>query len=135
MAFIGANYNRCLWIYKITRFRYFVGKEWVVAMVVEWRRCWYKDLNVPRSGEVVTKIEQAQTRGEGGMSKFWSFCENVIIQWLLNNLAAKLNRANAMLSKIGHFEKLKTLKSIYHAIFKSHLNHLLPVWSQNANSI
>ena len=43
-----------------------MNKEWVMAMVVERRRCWYKDLNVPRSGEVVTKIEQAQNKGGGG---------------------------------------------------------------------
>ena len=27
----------------------------------------------------ITKIEQVQTRGKGG-SKFWSFCDNVIIE-------------------------------------------------------
>ena len=39
-----------------------------------------------------------------------------------NNVAAKLNRANAMLSKIRHFVNFNTLKSIYHAILESHLN-------------
>ena len=52
----------------------------------------------------------------------------------INNVAAKPNRANAMLSKIRYFVNFNTLKSIYHAIFKSHLNYLLPVWAHNANS-
>ena len=30
VAFIGADYNKCLWIYKITRFSYCFGKGWVV---------------------------------------------------------------------------------------------------------
>ena len=35
----------------------------------------------------------------------------------INNVAAKLNRANAILSKIRHFVKFKTLTPIYHALF------------------
>ena len=60
-----ADYNRCSWIYKITRFNY-----WVIAVL--------------EGGEfakrVVTKIEQVQTRRGSGGSRFWSFCENVIIE-------------------------------------------------------
>ena len=40
-----------------------------------------------------------------------------------------------MLSKIRYFVSFNTLKSIYHAILKSHLNHLLTVLTQNAKSI
>ena len=40
-----------------------------------------------------------------------------------------------MLSKIRHFLNFNTLKSICcHAILESHLNYLLTVWAQNANS-
>ena len=53
----------------------------------------------------------------------------------ISNVAAALNRANAMLSKITHFVNFNTLKSIYHAILESHLNYSLTVWAQNANSI
>ena len=53
----------------------------------------------------------------------------------ISNVAAKLNRANAMLFKIRHFVNFNTLKSIYHAILESHLNYSLTVWPQNANSI
>ena len=53
----------------------------------------------------------------------------------INNAAVKLNRANAMLSKVRHFVHKKTLKSIYHAIFESHLFYSCLVWAQNINSI
>ena len=39
----------------------------------------------------------------------------------IDEISAKLNKANAMLSKIRHFVDQKTLKAIYHAIFQSHL--------------
>ena len=35
----------------------------------------------------------------------------------INNVATKLNKANTILSKIRHYVDMKTLKSIYHAIF------------------
>ena len=40
----------------------------------------------------------------------------------INNGAAKLNRTNAMLSKVRHFMNFNTLKSIYNAVFESHIN-------------
>ena len=40
----------------------------------------------------------------------------------VSNAAAKLNRANARLSKIRHTVNFNTLKSIYHAILESHFN-------------
>ena len=39
----------------------------------------------------------------------------------IDETSTKSNNANAMLSKIRHFVDQKTLKAIYHAIFKSHL--------------
>ena len=39
----------------------------------------------------------------------------------IDGIFAKLNKANAMLSKIKHFVDQKTLEAIYHAIFESHL--------------
>ena len=49
-------------------------------------------------------------------------------------ISAKLNKANAMFSKIRHFVDQKTLKAIYHAIFESHLYSSSLVWAQNFNS-
>ena len=53
----------------------------------------------------------------------------------INNVAAKLNRANAMLSKMWHFVNFNTLKSIYQAIHESHLNYLLTACVQDTNLI
>ena len=61
--------------------------------------------------------------------------ENLNWHEQINNVAVKLNRANAMLSKVRHFVHKNTLKSIYHAIFESHLFYSCLVWAQNINSI
>ena len=52
----------------------------------------------------------------------------------IDGISTKLNKANAMLSKIRHFVDQKTLKAIYHAIFESHLYSSSLVWAQNFNS-
>ena len=49
--------------------------------------------------------------------------------------AIKLNRANAMLFKVREFVNIKTLKSIYYAIFDIHLNYTNLVWGQNRYSM
>ena len=61
--------------------------------------------------------------------------ENLSWHREINNVAVKLNRANAMLSKVRHYAHKETLKSIYHAIFESHLFYFCFVWAQNINSI
>ena len=53
----------------------------------------------------------------------------------INNIAIKLNEANAMLYKVRQFVNEKTLISIYHAIFDSHLNYAFIVWGQTKPSI
>ena len=53
----------------------------------------------------------------------------------INNVAAKLNRANNMLSRIRNFLNLNTLKSINQAIFESHVNYSLPVWVENSTLV
>ena len=44
-------------------------------------------------------------------------------------LRGKLNRANGMLSKVRHYVPEKELKSIYHAIFTSHLRYGCQIWA------
>ena len=53
----------------------------------------------------------------------------------INEVAIKLNRANAMLYKVREFVSTDTLRSIYYAIFDSHLNYGNLVWGQNTNAI
>ena len=52
----------------------------------------------------------------------------------INDIAIKLNRANAMLFKVREFVNTRILKSIYYAIFDCHLNYANTVWGQNRNS-
>ena len=56
-------------------------------------------------------------------------------QYHINNTAIKLNKANAMLYKVKQFVNQRTLISIYHAIFDSHLNYASIVWGQTKSSI
>ena len=50
-------------------------------------------------------------------------------------MAVKLNKANAMLSKLRYVLDIKTLRSVYYAIFESHLCYASLVWAQNTNSV
>ena len=59
------------------------------------------------------------------------------LTWIdyINDIAIKLNRANAMLFKVREFVNIKILKSIYYTIFDCHLNYANTVWGQNRNSM
>ena len=60
---------------------------------------------------------------------------NLSWQYHVNDLSIKLNRANALLSKIRKFVSLKILRSIYFAIFDSYLSYCCLVWAQNCSTI
>ena len=60
---------------------------------------------------------------------------NLSWQYHVNDLPIKLNRANALLSKIRKFVGLKILRSIYFAIFNSYLSYCCLVWAQNYSTI
>ena len=53
----------------------------------------------------------------------------------INHVAVKLNKANAMLSKLRHVLDIKTLRSVYYAIFESHVCYVSLVWAKNTNSV
>ena len=53
----------------------------------------------------------------------------------INHVASKLNKANAMSSKLRHVLDIKTLRSVYYAISESHLCYASLVWRQNTNSV
>ena len=53
----------------------------------------------------------------------------------INDIAVKLNRANALLFKIKNFGNIVILKTIYFAIFDSHINYANLVWAQNSNAM
>ena len=61
---------------------------------------------------------------------------NLSWQYHVNDLSIKLNRANALLSKIRKFVSIKILsRSIYFAIFDSYLSYCCLVWAQNYSTI
>ena len=53
----------------------------------------------------------------------------------VSDIAIKLNRANALLFKITNFVNVNTLKTIYYAIFDSHINYAHVIWAQNSNAV
>ena len=53
----------------------------------------------------------------------------------INNIALKLIRANAMLYKVRDFVDAGILKSIYHALFESHIHYACIIWGQNMCTI
>ena len=53
----------------------------------------------------------------------------------IDYLSVKLNRSNALLFKIRNHVNSSILRTLYFAIFESHLNYCSLVWSQNCNAI
>ena len=56
-------------------------------------------------------------------------------QYHVNDLSVKLNRANALLFKMGKYVSYKILRSTYFAIFDSYLSYCCLVWTQNCSTI
>ena len=51
------------------------------------------------------------------------------------NIAIKLNRANALLFTIRNYVNKYILRTIYFAIFDSHINYANLIWNQNLNAV
>ena len=51
-----------------------------------------------------------------------------------NHISIKLNRANAILSKLRLYLNTQTLRSVYYSLFESHFNYANIVWGQKINS-
>ena len=49
------------------------------------------------------------------------------LNWF-HNLASKLNRVNSILSKLRHFLSSEILRSVYFAIFQSHVKYICLDW-------
>ena len=54
---------------------------------------------------------------------------------MLMPIATKLNRANAVLYKVRDFVNANILKSIYYALFESHIDYAWIIWGQNISTI
>ena len=53
----------------------------------------------------------------------------------IHDIAIKLNRANALLSIIRNYVNKHILRTIYFAIFDSHINYANLIWGQNLHSL
>ena len=53
----------------------------------------------------------------------------------INHVALKPNKGNAMFPKLRHVLDIKTLRSVYYAIFESHLCYAALFWVKNTNSV
>ena len=53
----------------------------------------------------------------------------------IHDIAIKLNRANALLSIIRNYVNKLTLRTIYFAIFDSHINYANLIWGQNQHAL
>ena len=53
----------------------------------------------------------------------------------IHDIAIKLNRANALLYTIRNFVNRHILRTIYFAIFDTHLNYGNLIWGQNLNAV
>ena len=61
--------------------------------------------------------------------------KNLSWQYHVNDISIKLNRANALLFKMGKYVSLKILRSFYFSIFDSYLSYCCLVWAQNCSTI
>ena len=52
----------------------------------------------------------------------------------VNEFSIKLNRANALIFKLGKYVCLKILRSIYFAIFDFYISYCCIVWTQNCST-
>ena len=59
--------------------------------------------------------------------------EHLTFKYHLQNLKIKLNTANFLLSKIRHYVKFPLLRTIYYALFDSHLRYGCQIWDQRRN--
>ena len=59
--------------------------------------------------------------------------EHLTFKYYLQNLKLKLNRANFLLSKIRYYVKFPLLRTMYYALFDSHLRYGCQIWGQRQN--
>ena len=51
----------------------------------------------------------------------------------MNTLKEKLNRANGILAKLRYYVSPDTLKTIYYALFDSHMRYACQIWDHSCS--
>ena len=86
------------------------------------------DLKIKLNGKTLYQTDSVRYLGI-------QIAKRLVWKQQINHVALKLYKANAMLSKLRHVLDIKTLRSVYYAIFESHLCYASLVWAQNTNSV
>ena len=60
--------------------------------------------------------------------------EHLTFKYHLENLNLKLNRANCLLSKIRYYVKFSLLRTLYYALFDSHVRYGCQIWGPKQSS-
>ena len=61
--------------------------------------------------------------------------KNLSFKYNIENLRFKLNTANGLLAKIRHYVQAGLRRTLYFALFDSHLRYGCQIWGQNQNPI
>ena len=86
-----------------------------------------------KSEMIIFKSTQKKLEGDLNIKSCGK--RNLSWQCQVNDLSIKLNRANAILFKITKYVSPKISRSIYFALFESHLSFCSLVWAQNFRTI
>ena len=117
--------------------------------LVDWLNANKISLNVKKTEMVIFKSKQKKLEGDLKIKlcgkglyptesiKYLGVKIDTNLTWQhhVNDFSFKLNRAKALLFKIRKYVIPKILRSIYFAIFDSHLSYCCLVWVQNFSSI
>ena len=117
--------------------------------LVNWLNASKISLNVKKTEMIIFKSKQKKLEGDLKIKlcvkrlyptesvKYLDVKIDTNLTWQhhVNDLSIKLNRANAVLFKMRKYVSPKILRSIYFAIFDSHLSYCCLVWAQNFSSI
>ena len=98
---------------------------------------WYSlSLNVNNDDEIKLKLSHKRLFPTDSV-KYLGVKIDGSLSWKshIDYLSVKLSTANALLFKIRNFVNSSVLRTIYFAIFESHLYYCCLVWSQNCNAI
>ena len=85
---------------------------------------YYKNLNFRLTGQEIEPKLLTKALGVI-LDEYLSFNE------YMNTLKQKLNRANGILAKLRYYVSGDTLKTIYYALFDSHMRYACQIWGQS----
>ena len=83
----------------------------------------FKNLNFRLSGQKIEPKRHSKYLGVI-LDEHLSFNE------FMNTLKQKLNRANGIFAKLRYYVSADTLKTIYYALFDSHMRYACQIWGQ-----